>query len=87
MQQLLILSETLKQSIRLQIIGDTDGRGGKILNQQLAQQRAEWMLNWLRSAGIDSDILIVIPPAKIRFGENEPDPNHRRVIFRVIILD
>ncbi len=86
-QQLLILSETLKQSIRLQIIGDTDGRGGKRLNQQLAQQRAEWMLNWLRSAGIDSDILIVIPPAKIRFGENEPDPNHRRVIFRVAILD
>jgi outer membrane protein OmpA-like peptidoglycan-associated protein len=82
-QQLLLLSEGLRQSVHLQIIGNTDGRSSKIYNQQLGQRRAEKVLNWLHSQGIDKDKLIITPPAVIRFGGSEPNSSNRNVIFKV----
>jgi hypothetical protein len=82
-QQLLSLSQALHQPVRLQIIGDTDGRGSKTYNQQLAQQRAEIVLKWLHSRGIEKDKLTGLLPPKIRFGESEPNPKYRKVNFQV----
>jgi len=82
-QLLLSLSQALHQPVRLQIIGDTDGRGSKTYNQQLAQQRAEVVLKWLHSRGIEKDKLTGLLPPKIRFGESEPNPKYRKVNFQV----
>ena len=86
-QQILTLSQALHQSVRLQIIGSTDGRGDRKRNEQLAQQRAEWVQNWLISVGIAKDILTITPPERIRFGENESNPSYRKVNFRVAIFN
>jgi len=80
-QLLLRLSQALRQSVRLHIIGNIDGRGSKIYNQKLAQRRAEVVFIWLQSHGIEKDKLIIRPPAVIRFGKNEPNPSDRNVIF------
>jgi len=85
MQEVLALSKLLYQSIRLHIIGDTDGIGTKLYNQKLAQQRAEAVLNWLHSRGIETNQLMIIQPKTIRFGETEPNPNDRNVTFQVKI--
>jgi outer membrane protein OmpA-like peptidoglycan-associated protein/chromosome segregation ATPase len=82
-QQLLSLSQALDQPVRVQIIGNTDGRGSKTYNQQLAQQRAEVVLEWLHSRGIEKDKLTGLLPPKIRFGESEPNPKYRKVNFKI----
>jgi len=81
MQRLL----TLNQSVRLQIIGNSDGRGTKSYNQALVQQRAEMAFNWLHAHGIETDKLMIIPPPVIRFGGNQANPSERKVNFRVIL--
>jgi len=83
MQQLLVLSDALHEPVRLQIIGETDGRGSKIPNQELSQQRAKAVRNWLDKSGIEKDSLVVTLPSVIRFGEKKPNPNHRKVNFQV----
>ena len=85
-QQLLTLSQVLHQPVRLQIIGNTDGRGSKISNQQLCQQRAQVVLNWLHRHGIEKDNLMIIPPPFIRFGENALNPSDRNVTFQINIM-
>jgi outer membrane protein OmpA-like peptidoglycan-associated protein len=82
-QQWLGLSQALRQSVRLHIIGNTDGRGSKIYNQKLAQRRAEVVFNWLQSHGIEKDKLIITPQAVRRFGKNEPNPSYRNVSFQI----
>ena len=82
-QQLLLLSQSMTKPMRLQIIGDTDGTGSKRHNQQLAQQRAETMLDWLHHHGIEKTYLIITPSPIIRFGENRPNPVLRKVSFQV----
>jgi len=81
--KLLVLSQILQQSVVLQITGNTDGTGSKILNQQLSQQRAETIINWLHQNGIEKRHLNVVPPTLILFGKNEPNPSDRNVIFRI----
>ncbi|OAD21520.1 OmpA/MotB, partial [Candidatus Thiomargarita nelsonii] len=83
-QQLLVLSQALHQSVRLQIIGNNDGRGSKIYNQGLVQQRAQMLFDWLHRHGIEKDKLMIIPPPVIRFGENKANPSQRKVNFQVI---
>lgn len=83
-QKLLVLSQMLHKAAYLQIIGYTDGRGEKIYNQQLSQQRAEIVHNWLHSRGIETDKLIITPPTVIRFGESEANPSDRKVSFQII---
>ncbi len=82
-QQLLVLSETLHQTVRLQIIGNNDGRGSKIFNQGLVQQRAKMAFDWLHSHGIEKDKLMITPPPVIRFGGNKANPSERKVNFKV----
>jgi len=79
------LSQLLNQSVRLEIIGNTDGIGTKLSNKKLAQQRAEAVLNWLNSRGIEKNKLMIIQTQSIRFGENENNPNDRNVTFKVTI--
>jgi len=82
-QQLQALCQTLHQSLHLQIIGDTDGLGEKIHNQQLAQKRAQIIWDWLYERGIHN--LIITEPPVIRFGESKPNPNNRNVSFKISI--
>jgi len=86
-QQLLVLSQALHQSVRLQIIGNNDGRGSKIYNQGLVQQRAQMLFDWLHRHGIEKDKLMIIPPPVIRFGGNKANPSQRKVNFQVIFED
>jgi outer membrane protein OmpA-like peptidoglycan-associated protein len=83
MQLILTISEALDEPIRLHIIGYTDGQGSKNNNQELRQQRAKAVLNWLHQRGIEKDSLIITLPSVIRFGEKKPNPNHRKVNFQV----
>ncbi len=83
MQLILTISEALDEPIRLHIIGDTDGQGSKNNNQELRQQRAKAVLNWLHQRGIEKDSLILTLSSVIRFGEKKPNPNHRKVNFQV----
>jgi len=83
MQHLQTISEALHEPIRLQIIGDTDGRGSKIQNEELSQQRAKAVLNWLHQSGIEKDSLIITLPSVIRFDENKVNPNDRKVNFQI----
>ncbi len=85
MQQLLALSQTLHQPIHLHITGSTDGRGTKIYNQKLGQQRAEVVQDWLHNEGIEKEILVIAPPPIIRFGESEASPDDRNVSFQIKI--
>jgi outer membrane protein OmpA-like peptidoglycan-associated protein len=82
-EQLLIFSQALDKAVHILIIGDTDGRGSKIHNQELSQQRAEFVANLIHKNGIEKDILITTLPTVIRFGENKPHPNHRKVHFQL----
>jgi len=83
MQQLLKISQKLHQSIHIQVIGDTDGVGTIIYNQQLSQRRAEMVVNWLQAHGIEKHFLQITPPSKIRFGESQPNLSNRNVSFLV----
>ncbi|HIE02110.1 MAG TPA: hypothetical protein EYP59_17805 [Thiotrichaceae bacterium] len=83
MQHLQTISEALHEPIRLQIIGETDGRGSKIQNEELSQQRAKAVLNWLHQSGIEKDSLIITLPSVIRFDENKVNPNDRKVNFQI----
>jgi len=82
-QQLQALCQALHQSLHLQIIGDTDGLGEKIHNQQLAQKRAQIIWDLLYERGIHN--LIITEPPVIRFGESKPNPNNRNVSFKISI--
>jgi outer membrane protein OmpA-like peptidoglycan-associated protein len=82
-QQLLKIGQKLHQSIHIQVIGNTDGVGTRIYNQQLSRRRAKVIVNWLQSHGIKKHFLIITPPSKIRFGESQPNPSNRNVIFLV----
>ena len=84
-QEVIAMTSLLHQSVRLIIIGNTDGIGTKLYNEKLAQQRAEAVLNWLHSRGIEKSKLIIIQPKIIRFGETKPNPNFRNVTFKVKI--
>jgi outer membrane protein OmpA-like peptidoglycan-associated protein len=84
-KKVVALSKLLHQSIRLKIIGNTDSIGTKLYNQKLAQQRAETVLNWLHSRGIETTQLMIIQPKAIRFGETKDNPDDRNVTFQVKI--
>ncbi|EDN68793.1 OmpA/MotB [Beggiatoa sp. PS] len=83
-QQLLAFSQELNQQVQLQVIGNTDGVGTQFYNQQLGQQRAELVGDWLKTHGLEKRYLVITLPAQIRFGENEPNPGNRNVSFRII---
>jgi outer membrane protein OmpA-like peptidoglycan-associated protein len=85
-QQLLTLSQVLDQPARLQIIGNTDGPGSKIRNQQLSQERAQVVLSWLHRHGIEKNNLIIVPPPFIPFGESTPNPSDRNVSFQINVM-
>jgi len=82
-QQLLVHSQALHQSVRLQIIGSSDGRGPKIFNQRLIQQRAQKVFDWLQRHGIKKEQLMITPPPVIRFGGKKANPSERKVNFHV----
>jgi len=82
-QKLLLLTQILHKPIQIHIIGNADGIGSKHRNQQLSQQRAEWVFNWLQSFGIEKRHLFITSPALIRFNENEPNQNDRNVSFEI----
>jgi len=82
-QKLFAFSQYLHQSIRLEVIGDTDGIGSEAYNRQLGLKRAEIIRNGLKAYGIKKDDMIITLPPKIRFGETEPTPRYRNVSFRV----
>jgi outer membrane protein OmpA-like peptidoglycan-associated protein len=84
-KKVLALSKLLHKSVRLKIIGNTDGIGTKFYNQKLAKQRAKTVLNWLHSRGIEINKLMIIQPKVIRFGEIKINPNDRNVTFQVKI--
>jgi outer membrane protein OmpA-like peptidoglycan-associated protein len=82
-KQLLVYSQELKQTTYLQVIGNTDGLGTELQNQQLGQRRAEVLVTWLRKHGIDEKLMVATVPSKIRFGETQPNPNDRNAVFQV----
>jgi outer membrane protein OmpA-like peptidoglycan-associated protein len=82
-QQLLVFSQALNQSIQLQIIGNTDGVGSQAFNQQLGQQRAEEIVNWLTQHKMKKSVLVIPPSIQIRFGESQPNPGNRNVSFKI----
>jgi outer membrane protein OmpA-like peptidoglycan-associated protein len=82
-QKLFAFSQDLHQSIRLEIIGDTDGMGSEAYNRQLGLKRAEIIRNGLKAYGIKKHNMIITLPPKIRFGETEQTPHYRNVSFRV----
>ena len=84
-QQVLAFSQELHLEVGIQVIGNTDGIGTEIYNRQLSQRRAQVVINWLQAHGIAKHDLTITPPAKIRFGENQPIAHDRNVSFRVII--
>lgn len=83
-QQLLILSQELNWSVRLQVTGNTDSTGSETYNKQLSQRRAQMMVDWLQFQGIKKHDLTMNFPAKIRFGDTQSTPRYRNVSFRVI---
>jgi len=89
--QLMPLINQLKQlttiytQVKIQIIGDTDGLGTQLYNEQLSQQRAQIVYNWLISKGVDKKYLTITLPKLIKFGENTPDLLQRRVNFKIIL--
>jgi outer membrane protein OmpA-like peptidoglycan-associated protein len=82
-KQLLVYSQELQQTVRLEIIGNADGLGTELHNQQLGQRRAEVLVNWLHKHGIDEKLMNATVPPKIRFGETQPNPNDRNAVFQV----
>ena len=84
MQQLFALSQEINQPLRLQITGNTDGVGTDAYNRQLSLRRAEVMAKWLQARGIEQQYLTIAEPAKIRFGEKQPNPSDRNVMFRMV---
>jgi outer membrane protein OmpA-like peptidoglycan-associated protein len=85
-QQLFALSRELNQPFGLKITGNTDGIGTETSNRQLSLRRAKVMAKWLQEQGIEQQYLTIAEPAQIRFGEKQPNPSDRNVIFRVIRL-
>lgn len=82
-KQLLVYSQELQQTVHLQVIGNTDGLGTELHNQQLGQRRAEVIVTWLHKHGIDEKFMAATVPSKIRFGETQPNPNDRNAVFQV----
>ncbi len=85
-QKLFAFSQDLHQSIRLEIIGDTDGMGSEAYNRQLGLKRADIIRNGLKAYGIKKHDMIITLPPKIRFGETKQTPRYRNVSFRVIVM-
>jgi outer membrane protein OmpA-like peptidoglycan-associated protein len=83
-QQLLAYNQELKRPTLLQVTGNTDGLGTELYNQELGQRRAEVIVEWLNAHGIDQELLAILPPTKMRFGELEPNPNDRNAVFQVL---
>jgi flagellar motor protein MotB len=74
---------SLNSTLHLQIMGDTDGIGTKEYNQQLSQQRAQVIRDWLYARGVEKRRLTIVPPSKVRFGETETNTKYRKVNFQV----
>jgi outer membrane protein OmpA-like peptidoglycan-associated protein len=85
LKNLITLGEMLNKIVELHVTGNTDGLGTQLYNQQLSQRRAEVVIDWLKKQGITEDILTIIPPKIIRFGETQPNATYRNVTFKVII--
>lgn len=78
---------TIYPQVKLQIIGDTDGLGSQLYNEQLGRQRAQTVYDWLKTHDISEQFLIIIPPKKIKFGENTPNLLERKVNFKIVFDD
>lgn len=74
---------TIYNSITIQIIGDTDGLGTQLYNEQLSYQRAQVVYNWLLAHDIAPKYLAITPPAIIKFGEDTPTLADRKVTFKI----
>ncbi|MBE9563481.1 MAG: hypothetical protein IMF12_11535, partial [Proteobacteria bacterium] len=82
-KQLFMLYDKLDKIMKLQIIGNTDGVDTEKFNRELGQKRSLIVIDWLSSKGIDKTKLFVMLPKEIRFGEKDPRPSDRNIIFLV----
>jgi outer membrane protein OmpA-like peptidoglycan-associated protein len=71
--------------VTIHLIGDTDGLGTQLYNEQLSRQRAQKVYNWLTSHGIASDYLVIQLPNQIKFGATTPNFSERKVNCKVIL--
>lgn len=89
-QSLSILSEELKhqENTSIEIIGHTDNVGGAYDNQQLSEQRAKAVLNYLKTSGIDGARLSATGSGETApiadNGTEEGRQKNRRVEFKLI---
>jgi len=84
MQRLIELNQKLQKIGRLQLTGNTDGVGTEIYNKDLSLRRAQSIFDWLSMRKIRKELMIIVPPTVLQFGESDPIPTDRNVSFKVI---
>lgn len=79
------LAKRHHQRLQFTLTGYTDGLGTQQRNEYLSKQRSEYLSNELQKRGVAADLIKVMTPANLPFGEFVPDYSRRNVRIKIDI--